>query len=61
MYGNFWTHKVEDLEGPFVDLAPAIRNDTNDDFLPAICAPRFRSVPTAEVSDVLQNSAVRYQ
>jgi len=56
-----WTYQVEDLEGPFIDFASAIRNDANDDFLPAVCAPRFRSVAAAEVSDVLENPAVRYQ
>ena len=54
----FWTYQVEDLKGPLVDFAPTIGNDANDDFLPAVRAPRFRSVTTAEVSDILENSVI---
>jgi hypothetical protein len=58
VFGNAFlvaTHEVEDLEGPFVHFASPVRNDTNNDFLPTICAPRFGSVASAEVSDVLEN------
>lgn len=60
-YGYFWKYQVEDLEGPLIDFAPTIRNNANDDFLPAVCAPRFGSVTTTEVCDVFENSAIRYQ
>ena len=57
----FSAYKIEDLQGPFIHFAPAVGNDANDDFLPAIRTPRFGSVATAEVSNVLENSVVGYQ
>lgn len=44
-----------------IDLAPTIRNNANGDIKPAIFGPKFVSVETAEVSNVLHNSEVLVQ
>lgn len=60
-YWYFWTHQVEDLEGSLIDFTPAVRNDANDNLLPAVCAPCTGSVAATEVGNVLQNPGVWYQ
>lgn len=49
------------MKGSFVDFAPTVRNDADNNLLPTICAPHGGSVATTEVGDILQNSGVWYQ
>jgi hypothetical protein len=53
-----WTYFIEEFEDPLIDLAPTIRNNANDDFLPAIFSPCLGSFDIAEVSDILDHPAI---
>ena len=52
------TYLIEEFEDLLIDLAPTIRNNANNDFLPAIFAPCLGSFGIAEVSDILNNPAI---
>ena len=47
------------MERLSIDFISAIRNNANDDLLPAVSAPRSRPLEAAEVSNVLDDSEVR--
>ena len=50
------THEGEDLKRALVDLAATVRDDTDNNFLPAIGTPDFRLGPAAQVRDILENT-----
>ena len=50
------TYKSEHLERALVDLAATVRDDTDNNFLPAIGTPDFRLGPAAQVRDILENT-----
>ena len=50
------TYKGQNLQGALVDLAPAVRHDTNDNLLPAVRTPHLGTVPAAQVCNVLDDA-----
>jgi hypothetical protein len=50
------THQAENVEGPGVDLAAAVRHNADNDLLPAIGTPGLGASAGAQVSDVLENA-----
>lgn len=54
------THQCKHLKGALVDFASTIRNDADDDLLPAFLAPHFGAVSATEVGNVLDDAYQKY-
>ena len=56
-----YSERCKTIQDSRVDLLPPVRDDTNDDFLPRILAPRLRVLSRAEMPyvthDAVESSA----
>lgn len=55
--GDGGTHQSKDLKGASVNLASAVGDNADDDFLPTISAPRLGAISTTEMSNILDDAA----
>lgn len=53
------TYKAKDLKCAFVDFVPSIRNDADHNLLPSFRTPHLGAIPSAKVSNILDDAAVQ--